>query len=101
MTELLGKKLKTDPRVQEAKRLLSEALEEHQSRITGLKNADPARVQDYQQLLAQCGQLRGGNLYYPYLSTGIGRGALDQSEQPPVRHHHAGARRRVGPRARF
>ena len=86
MTELLGKKLKADPRVQEAKRLLSEALEEYQSRITGLKNADPARVQDYQQLLAQCGQLRGGNLYYPYLSTGIGRGALVELADGSVKY---------------
>ncbi len=76
MKDLLGKKLQEDKRVQEAKRLLNEALKEYQKQITGPKDANPECQKDYAQLLEHCAQLRGGNLYYPYLASGIGKGAL-------------------------
>ena len=71
---LVAKELQNDPRVAEAKRLLMEALSEHTSKITGVKPAESALQADYQKMLDEYGQMRGGNLYFPYLGSGIGNG---------------------------
>src|SRR3989338_8402920 len=74
--KLLADKLKNDKRVLEAKRLLKEALAEHQSSITGLRPANPDLQSAYEILVKQMADLRGRALVYPYLSSGIGKGAL-------------------------
>lgn len=76
MSELLGKQLRVDKRVLEAKRLLKEALTEYQNKIHGPKAADADKQAEYQRMIDQFTKLRGGPLFFPYLSSGIGRGAL-------------------------
>jgi acetylornithine/N-succinyldiaminopimelate aminotransferase len=66
--------LKNDPRIAQAKELLLAAVRDHQQAIAGVKSADPALAESYKAMLEDFGKLRGGNLYFPYLSSGIGNG---------------------------
>ena len=72
--ELAATQLQNDPRVAEAKRLLMEALAEHSGRITAIKGPEAALEADYQKMLDEYGQMRGGNLYFRYLGSGLGNG---------------------------
>ncbi len=73
-TTLAADQLKNDPRLQEAKRLILETVAEHQQSIVSVRPANPELAPQYQQLLDGFGQIRGGNLYFPYLGSGIGNG---------------------------
>jgi acetylornithine aminotransferase len=74
-TQLLNaERLAADPRVAEAKRLLLQAVRESSARIGGIRPADPNRASFYQRWLDEFGKLRGGNLYFPYLASGLGNG---------------------------
>lgn len=83
---LAAEALAADPRVQEAKRLLKEALAEHQAALTGIRPADPARKQAYAETLARFAAARGAALYYPYLGSGIGRGPLVELADGSVKY---------------
>ncbi len=74
--QLAAELLRNDPRVSEAKRLILEALHEHRSMITGVRPADPALAAGYAKRLSEFGRMRGGNLYFPYLASGLGNGAF-------------------------
>lgn len=76
MSGLMGKNLRDDKRIRQAKDLLVKTLADYQTEITAVKEADPEHQKDYEQLIEHCSRLRGGNLFYPYLSSGIGKGAL-------------------------
>jgi acetylornithine aminotransferase len=71
---LVANSLHTDPRVTEAKRLLLEALAEHTAKIDGVRPAEARLEKDYQAMLQDYGRMRGGNLVFPYLGSGIGNG---------------------------
>ncbi len=71
---LIAKQLQADPRVAQAKQLILDALRDHQQMITGVRPPNPDFADEYQQALDEFGKLRGGALYYPYLSSGIGNG---------------------------
>ena len=72
----VGEALYNDPRVAEAKKLLLEAVKSHQQELTQVKPPNPSLKQSYDELLAQFAQYRGGKLWFPYLGSGIGNGAL-------------------------
>jgi 4-aminobutyrate aminotransferase-like enzyme len=86
MAELEARGLRADPRVAEAKRLLREALRDHQARLTGIRPPDPERKQAYEETLKRFAALRGAPLYYPYLGSGMGRGALVELEDGSVKY---------------
>lgn len=86
MSKLAAEALRSDPRVAEAKRLLSEALRDAQSALTGIRPPDPELRQGYLDTLARFGALRGGSLYYPYLGSGVGRGALVELADGSVKY---------------
>lgn len=65
-----------DPRIQQAKALLLEAMQEHRSKITDVRPADAQLKASYEQTLRTFGAARGGSLYFPYLGSGAGNGAL-------------------------
>lgn len=73
-TPLCSEKLHQDPRLAEARRLILEAVAEHQQALNDVRPPDPARAESYQKMLEEFGQIRGGNLYFPYLSSGLGNG---------------------------
>ncbi|NDC83200.1 aminotransferase class III-fold pyridoxal phosphate-dependent enzyme [bacterium] len=64
-----------DPRVTAARELLIAALSDHAQSITSIRSADPSKSAVSQSVIASFEAARGGALYYPYISTGIGNGA--------------------------
>jgi len=66
-----------DPRIEQAKKLIRETILDHQKKITGLKNATEVNAKDgYDLLVKELSQNRGGNLFYRYIGSGFGKGAL-------------------------
>ncbi len=76
MRRTIADEFATDPRVREAKGILLQARREYCARITGVRQPDPKLRIGYDQLLKEYGALRGGELFYPYLGSGLGNGAL-------------------------
>lgn len=71
---LAAQKLKDDPRIEQARQLLLAAVAEHQSSLCAIRPPNPELAEGYARLLAEFGAVRGGNLYFPYLSSGLGNG---------------------------
>ena len=86
MAKTVAQSFFEDPRIAEAKKLIKDALTEHQKKITGMKPADPALKESYDALLKKFGELRGGALFYPYLGSGIGKGALVELADGSVKY---------------
>ncbi len=75
-----------DPRLNQIKELVREVLRDRQLELTGVRPADPERSQAYAEWLDLLAELRGGGLYYPYLGTGVGRGALVELADGSVKY---------------
>ena len=73
-TELTASKLKADPRIGQAKKLLAAALKEHSLTIDAVRSANPELVPHYQDALTRLAVARGGAPYFPYITSGIGNG---------------------------
>ena len=86
MSDLIADQFNADPRLAQAKKLILEALAEHQGKLTGVKPPDAARQVQYDELLAQFGDVRGGGLYYRYLGSGIGNGSLVELADGSVKY---------------
>lgn len=86
MAKLAAQGLEEDPRVGEAKRLLREAVRDHQAGLTGIRPPDPDLAKGYAETLARFAGLRGASLYYPYLGSGFGRGALVELADGSVKY---------------
>ncbi len=86
MTELHAEALMKDPRIAEAKKLLLDAVEEHQNGISTIKEADPDLQDAYKEMLESYGQQRGGKLWFPYLGSGIGNGCLVELADGSVKY---------------
>lgn len=72
--ELIARSLQDDRRVTEARRLLKEAVLEHQKKITDIKPPIESLRQSYEELLNDMAAIRGGKLWFPYIGSGIGNG---------------------------
>lgn len=98
MTELRARSFGTDERVKQARDLIAQALADHQAALTSVRPADPDLKQSYDKLLQEFGAIRGGNLFFPYLGSGIGRGPLVELADGSVKYdfisgigvHHCG-----------
>lgn len=86
MAKTTGEAFFNDSRLKEAKKLIREALQEHQSKITGVKPANPELKESYDQLLKKVADFRGGALFYNYLGTGIGNGPLVELADSSVKY---------------
>jgi len=86
MPHPIAPSLFTDPRVAQAKALLQAALAEHQKQLTGVRPPGAERKVEYDELLKHFGQSRGGPLYFPYLGSGIGKGALVELADGSVKY---------------
>ncbi len=73
-TGLRANGLRNDPRLAEAKQLILDVVAEHQQDITEVRAADESLKAGYQQTLDAFGGIRGNNLYFPYLASGLGNG---------------------------
>jgi acetylornithine aminotransferase len=86
MAKTIGEGFFADPRIKEAKKLIQDALKEHQSKITGAKPGNPELKESYDELLKKMGEYRGGALFYNYLGTGIGHGPLVELADGSVKY---------------
>jgi len=86
MKKTIAQEFTSDPRVVEAKRLVLEALADHKRGINGIRPPDPALKVAYDDLVTEFGELRAGQLFYPYLSSGIGNGALVELADGSVKY---------------
>lgn len=68
--------LAADPRISEAKKLILDAVKTHQKALKEVKPANPALKKSYEELLNAFAEERGSKLWFPYLGSGIGNGAL-------------------------
>ena len=75
MDPLQAEQLHADPRLAQAKQLLADAVAEHSAALT-VRAADPQRQAAYQSLLDSFASVRGAPLFYPYVSSGLGKGSL-------------------------
>lgn len=73
---LVAHQFRNDPQVVQAKKIIIDRLRVYQQQITEIKPPQQELVQSYRELLSTFNQLRGGNLYFPYLGSGFGNGAL-------------------------
>lgn len=83
---LAARALRDDPRIVEAKRLLKEAVKEHQTEITHVRPPTASLKQNYQELIDTLSQYRGGKLWFPYIGSGIGNGALVELADGSVKY---------------
>ena len=86
MAKTIAESYLTDPRIEKAKALIEEALLEHSSKISGVKTADSALKESYKQLLEDFSVQRGGKLFYDYIGSGIGNGALVELADGSVKY---------------
>ncbi len=86
MSKTLAQGFFQDPRITEAKRLIRESLEEHRKKITAVKGPDAGLTESYQATLKKFGEQRGGPLFYSYLGSGLGNGALVELADGSVKY---------------
>ncbi len=76
MKKLLADSFHNDPRVAQAKQLILDALADHQAKLDGVRPPDADFKAQHEQAVERFSQLRGGKLFYPYIASGLGKGAL-------------------------
>lgn len=74
MSTLIADDFFNDPDVFKAKDLLISALKKHQSNITKIIPPKASLVADYDKLVQELSEIRGGKLFFPYIGSGIGNG---------------------------
>lgn len=83
---LIADCFQNDPRIQQAKKLIQEALLDAQKTLEGVRAPAAVFADDYAAMLQRCSEARGGNLYYPYLGSGFGKGALVELADGSVKY---------------
>lgn len=86
MTQLIADKLTQDPRLKEGKRLILEAVNAYKKQLTKVRAADPEKTLSYQALLNAFTACRGLPLFYPYIGSGLGHGALVELADGSVKY---------------
>lgn len=86
MPKLAADELRDDPRLEQARRLIAEAMADAQLRLDGVKPADPALAQSYRSELDSFAALRGGALPIPYLGSGLGKGPMVELRDGSVKY---------------
>lgn len=71
---LAAEQLQSDPRLAEARKLILAAVADHQKHLVSVRPPNPELVDDYQEQLDRFGEMRGANIFFPYLGSGIGNG---------------------------
>ncbi len=82
----LAKQFAMDGRVVECKERLIQCLLEYQSALTGIRPPNPELKESYDQVIADFGDFRGGDLFYPYLGGGLGKGPLVELDDGSVKY---------------
>lgn len=82
---LIAQQLLSDPRVAEATNLLSAALAEHAAKLRP-RGPSEELTEPYQKWLDTFAELRGNALFFPYLGSGAGQGALVELADGSVKY---------------
>jgi len=83
---LVATQLAQDARIKQAKELLLEAIKEHQQKITTIRPPLAQHKKTYQETLQAFAKQRGIKMWYPYLGSGIGHGALVELHDGSVKY---------------
>ncbi|MDQ7781452.1 MAG: aminotransferase class III-fold pyridoxal phosphate-dependent enzyme [Desulfomonilaceae bacterium] len=86
MRRPIANEFMADPRIREAKKVLLQTRDEYSARLTGVRPPDSDLKMDYERLMREYGDLRGGRLFYPYLGSGLGNGALVELADGSVKY---------------
>ncbi len=86
MANTIGSEYLADPRLEEAKKLISDVLADHSNKITKVKPGNPELKEEYEKMLAAFSEDRGGKLFYDYIGSGIGNGALVELADGSVKY---------------
>lgn len=65
-----------DPKIVEAKKLLIEAIAQYQKKPVSILPSHPDLISSYKELLKEFHEIRGGDLYFPYLGSSWGNGVF-------------------------
>lgn len=84
--KLIATSLANDPRIAEAKRLLCDAVNEHKQKLTHVLPPNSSLKVSYDDLISSISKSRGSKLWYPYLGSGIGNGALVELADGSVKY---------------
>lgn len=78
--------LNNDQAVLEAKNTLLSKIKEYSKNITEIKPAENEYKVSFEKVIEAYSEARGGKLYFPYLSSGLGNGALVQLEDGSIKY---------------
>jgi len=85
-SKLIAESLRGDPRVVQAQQLLLDALREHREKLQTVQPPRDSLQKDYADQLQRFSEQRGGALFYPYLGSGLGNGALVELADGSVKY---------------
>ncbi len=83
---LTAEALYNDPAFQKGKREILEALDKHRKSIRAIRPPEQELKVSYEEAIQTIAILRGQNLFYPYLGSGIGNGALVELADGSVKY---------------
>ena len=82
----VAENFRQDSDVQQAIQTLLDRLTHHSSNLDGPRPAMAGKAADYQQLIEDFSAMRGGGLFFPFLGSGIGNGALVELADGSVKY---------------
>lgn len=71
-----GSRYMDSPAVRQALDLIADAVREHGEELTDVRPPSEGLTQSYEELMSRAAAARGRGLLYPYIGSGLGRGAL-------------------------
>jgi len=86
VTKPIGSQLKSDRRIKQAKRLIKDAVKDYQKKIGGVRSGLAQERRSYKKKMEKIGQLRGRALFFPYIGSGFGNGALVELADGSVKY---------------
>ncbi len=75
-----------DTQVKTATKTLVESLKNHQKKLTGVRAADETLKLNYEGQIKKFEEARGGKLFFPFLGSGLGNGALVELNDGSVKY---------------
>lgn len=76
MNEVSGLSIAQSPSIENSFEEVIQEIDAKTQLITDIKESDPSAAESYQKKIDELGQRRGRPLWFPYLGSGAGRGAL-------------------------
>lgn len=83
---LVADLLKNDPDFHSAARKILDTVEKHKEKIAGIRPPSSDLAIDYEEMLKAFSHYRGIGLFYPYLGSGAGNGALVELADGSVKY---------------